>query len=87
MDKNIEFLNTGGANPQVVYSLTVNNAGPDTVTGGKIVDSLSSFIASTTWSCGYTSGSASGAACGSGTGDINQSVTLQPGDVAVVIVT
>ncbi|MCB1637145.1 MAG: DUF11 domain-containing protein, partial [Xanthomonadales bacterium] len=63
----------------ITYSIVATNTGPSTVTGASVVDTLPVGLVGATWSCTADPGSACPA---SGSGGINASVTLAPGDTA-----
>ena len=73
-----------GASTQ--YTVTVTNNGPDGVSAASVIDNAPAGLSFTGWSCAVTgAGSGSGVvtACGTpaGAGNINTTVTLQPGAV------
>ena len=61
----------------ITYTIVVANAGPSDAVNAIVTDTLPSAIVSASWSC-VPSG---GASCGSGTGDINDVVSIPVGDV------
>ncbi|NEO86019.1 MAG: DUF11 domain-containing protein [Spirulina sp. SIO3F2] len=66
---------------QLTYTITVTNAGPSSVTGAEIADTIPSELTSVTWTCAAETGSACGDASGSGnsintTGDLANGTTL-----------
>ncbi len=71
---NLKFVFNGG---QTTYTIVVTNNGSTTVTGAQVTDNLSSELTNATWTS-VSSGGATGSA-GSGTGSINETVTLPPG--------
>jgi len=60
----------------VVYTITVTNAGPDTAAGALVTDALPPGSASLGWTCTATAGST---CTPSGTGGINDTVSVQQG--------
>lgn len=70
----------------VTYTITVTNAGPSHVTGARVQDTFSSIVTNATWTATITTGSGS-VANASGSGTIDEVVTLGPGAVAVYTVT
>jgi uncharacterized repeat protein (TIGR01451 family) len=60
-------------NRPIAYTLTVDNAGPEAVTGATVADSFPASVASVTWTCAASVGSSCPA---SGSGTINASVDL-----------
>lgn len=67
----------------VTWELVVTNAGPSTVSGARVLDSLPAGLTDTIWSCAVDSGVAS---CGtaSGTGDVDLALDLTVGSVVVI---
>src|SRR5207237_2361878 len=61
----------------VTYTITANNAGPSTATASLLTDNFSSAFQSVSYTSQLTTGTASGFT--SGTGDISDSLTLDPG--------
>jgi uncharacterized repeat protein (TIGR01451 family) len=75
-----------GAGGTTTYTVTVSNNGPDDVTGATVTDTAPAGLAFGAWTCAVTNPGSGGSvvsACGSpsGTGDLNTTVTLQPGAV------
>lgn len=64
------------------YTITVANAGPTSVTGATVTDTMPAALTNVSWSC------APAAACGaaSGTGSINTTVSLATGASATFVV-
>lgn len=60
----------------VDYTLTIANAGPDTVVGATVTDAFPAAFASVLWACAATAGSSCAPATGSG--NINKLVNLAP---------
>lgn len=61
---------------KVTYTIVASNAGPDTATGATVADTLPAALTGAAWTCT----AASGASCtASGTGNINDTVTLPAG--------
>ena len=69
----------------VTYTIAVTNAGPSTVVGATVADSLPAALVSATWTCSATAG----ASCSnpSGTGSINEAVTIAPTATVTFVVT
>lgn len=73
---------TPGTN--VVYTITVTNKGPFTATGATVTDALPGGISAATWSCAASAG----ASCmTSGTGGINDTITLPKDGTATYTLT
>lgn len=68
----------------VVYTITVNNKGPFVAMGAKVTDALPSGISAATWSC---SASAGGSCTASGTGGIDDTITLPKDGTATYTLT
>ncbi|NWG00533.1 MAG: IPTL-CTERM sorting domain-containing protein, partial [Thermoanaerobaculaceae bacterium] len=69
----------------LTYTNTVTNNGPSNVTGASVTDTFPAAITSATWSC---AGSVPAATCtASGSGDINDSVTIPAGQHVTYTVT
>jgi len=61
---------------KVTYTIAVSNAGPDTATGATVTDTLPAALTGAAWTCT----AAAGASCAaSGTGNVNDTVTLPAG--------
>ena len=73
---------TPGGN--TVYTVTVTNAGPSSVTGASIADAMPAGAASMSWTCAATAGSSCAA---SGTGAVTDTISLLPGGIATYQVT
>jgi len=58
------------------YTITVSNAGPDTVTGATVSDLFPAALSGVSWSC---SGAGGGTCTGSGVGNISDSANLPSG--------
>jgi uncharacterized repeat protein (TIGR01451 family)/fimbrial isopeptide formation D2 family protein len=67
----------------VVYTITVNNAGPSDATGVGVLDALPSTLSNATWKCT----TAANSSCGTGTGNINQSLNLAANSSVVFTLT
>ncbi len=69
----------------VTYTIAVTNAGPSTAVGATVADSLSAALTSATWTCSATAG----ASCSnpSGSGSINELVTIAPAATVTFVVT
>src|SRR5262249_50346864 len=63
------------AGGQVVYTITVSNAGPSAVTGAAVKDTIPTGLTSVTWTATASSGSSVAA---SGSGNIDTTVSLLP---------
>jgi uncharacterized repeat protein (TIGR01451 family)/fimbrial isopeptide formation D2 family protein len=73
---------------QLVYTITVTNAGPSFVTGAVVADVFdSSIITSATWTAAITQGQADLYGQVRGTGSLNQTIDLGPGGTVVYTVT
>lgn len=73
---------------QLVYTITVTNAGPSFVTGAVVADVFdSSIIISATWIATITQGQADLRGQVRGTGSLNQTIDLGPGGTVVYTVT
>ena len=73
---------------QLVYTITVTNAGPSFVTGAVVADVFdSSIITSATWTATITQGQADLRGQVRGTGSLNQTIDLGPGGTVVYTVT
>jgi uncharacterized repeat protein (TIGR01451 family)/fimbrial isopeptide formation D2 family protein len=73
---------------QLVYTITVTNAGPSFMTGAVVADVFdSSIITSATWTAAITQGQADLYGQVRGTGSLNQTIDLGPGGVVVYNVT
>jgi uncharacterized repeat protein (TIGR01451 family) len=73
---------------QLVYTITVTNAGPSFVTGAVVTDVFdSSIITSATWTATITQGQADLYGQVRGTGSLNQTIDLGPGGTVVYTVT
>jgi uncharacterized repeat protein (TIGR01451 family)/fimbrial isopeptide formation D2 family protein len=73
---------------QLVYTITVTNAGPSFVTGAVVADVFdSSIITSATWTAAITQGQADLYGQVRGTGSLNQTIDLGPSGVVVYTVT
>lgn len=69
----------------ITYTITVNNLGPDGITGATVVDTLPASITGAGWTCSATAGSTCPAP--SGTGSLNTTVNLLNGGSATFTVT
>jgi uncharacterized repeat protein (TIGR01451 family) len=69
---------------QVVYTITVGNAGPSTATGATVTDNLPAALSGATWSCAASGG---GSCTAAGAGNILDTVNLPPGAAAVYTLT
>ena len=69
----------------ITYSIVVSNSGPSAAPGSRVVDSLPAALSSATWTCSATAGSSCGAA--SGSGSIDQIVSVGAAGTVVYIVT
>ena len=67
------------------YTIVVTNAGPSTIAGASVTDVVPASIVGATWTCAASAGSTCGSA--SGSGNINQLVTLLTGGTATLTVT
>ncbi|MGE0882031.1 MAG: beta strand repeat-containing protein [Blastocatellales bacterium] len=72
--------NTVVAGTQTMYTITVRNNGPSTVTGATVSDIVPTKLTNVTWTCTASTGGACGAP--SGSGSINTTVDLLPGSTA-----
>jgi len=82
-DNGVSGLAAGGT---ATYTVTVSNNGPDDVTDATVVDTAPAGLTFGAWSCAVTNPGSGGSvvtACGfpSGTGNVNATVTLQPGAI------
>ncbi len=68
----------------VVYTITVNNAGPSAVTGATMTDTLPVVLNDVTWSCSFAGSGSSGT--NSGSGNISQAINLSVGGSATCTV-
>jgi uncharacterized repeat protein (TIGR01451 family) len=80
----LAILKTDGTSQYVpggttTYTVTVSNVGPSDVLGAQVIDTLSPLIGSAAWTAVFTNGSGAP----SGSGSINQSITLRAGGQAV----
>ncbi|MEI6240487.1 MAG: FG-GAP-like repeat-containing protein, partial [Planctomycetia bacterium] len=80
----LAILKTDGTSQYVpggttTYTVTVSNVGPSDVIGAQVVDALSPLIGSAGWTAVFTNGSGTI----SGSGSINQSISLQAGGKVV----
>lgn len=68
---------------QLTYTLTLGNAGPSSVIGAPVTDTIPAELTNAAWSC------APALACtpASGTGDVSSAVDLAPGATATITVT
>jgi uncharacterized repeat protein (TIGR01451 family) len=80
--------NSVTAGGSVTYNVVVTNIGPSAVTGATVADIIPAQLTGATWTC-TASPPASGNSCGSnaGTGNINATVTLNPGATATFVIT
>lgn len=71
------------AGREVVYTLTVRNAGPGNVTGARVVDQLPAELLDVTWTCVPSGGASCGVGGGPvsavGFGEVDQAVDLPSG--------
>jgi uncharacterized repeat protein (TIGR01451 family) len=74
---------TAGA--MLTYTIVVSNGGPDPAPGATVADPLPAALTASSWTCVATAGSSCGAA--SGSGSINQTVTLASGGTIVFALT
>jgi uncharacterized repeat protein (TIGR01451 family) len=68
----------------VVYTVVASNAGPSTITGATVTDTMAASLSGVTWSCAASAGSTCPA---SGSGSISASVTLLPSGTATFTIT
>lgn len=68
----------------IIYTVTVQNAGPSTATDATVSDDLPTTVTDATWTCAATGGATCAA---SGSGDISDSVTIPAGGVLTYTVT
>ncbi|MFG1894923.1 DUF11 domain-containing protein [Micromonospora zamorensis] len=85
----LAVVKTGTPSPYVPgaplsYTVTVTNGGPSNAIGATVVDALPEPLSGFTWTCEATAGSTCAA---SGTGDINDTVTVLPGGSLVYTIT
>ena len=64
----------------ISYTITVSNAGPSVAAGSRVLDNLPTSLVGASWACTAAPGSSCGAA--SGTGSIDQIVTVGVGSNA-----
>jgi uncharacterized repeat protein (TIGR01451 family) len=69
----------------VTYTIRLSNAGPGTVTNAGVVDTFPASLVAVNWTCSSSAGSFCGAA--SGSGSINQTVSLVVGGTATFVAT
>ena len=69
----------------ITYTIVVANAGPSSVAGAPVADTIPPELENVTWACSAVAGSGCGAS--SGTGDITTVVDLAVGGSATVVVT
>ncbi len=67
------------------YTLVAQNNGPTAVIGARVVDTVPAVVTITGWTCSATSGSSCGAA--SGSGPVDQALTIVPGGSVTYTVT
>jgi serine/threonine-protein kinase len=72
-------MSGGPSGTSVTYTIVVSSSGPSTANGATLTTSMPSPMTSVTWVCGSASGGASCPASGSGTGNINDTVSLPSG--------
>lgn len=72
--------NTVVAGTQTMYTITVRNNGPSTVKGATVSDIVPTKLTNVTWTCTASSGGVCGSP--SGSGSINTTVDLLPGNTA-----
>jgi uncharacterized repeat protein (TIGR01451 family) len=70
-------LTTVSAGESITYTIVVTNAGPSTIVDARVTDAVPSQLASVAWSCTASPGSACDTS--SGTGDLDELVTLTAG--------
>ncbi|MEP7201973.1 MAG: hypothetical protein ABI894_05150, partial [Ilumatobacteraceae bacterium] len=68
----------------VTYAIVATNAGPSTISGATVTDTMPASLSGVTWTCAASAGSACPT---SGSGSINASVTLLPSGTATFTVT
>ncbi len=78
-------LDTVVAGAMEIYTITVANAGPSTVTGASVSDTFPVVLTGVTWTCSATDGGACGTA--SGDGPIATTVDLPAGAAAIFTAT
>ena len=78
-------VTTAPAGSTVTYSIVVSNAGPSSVSGATVFDTLPTAIAYASWTCTASAGGNCGAA--SGFGGINQTIGLPVGGSATFTLT
>ena len=69
----------------ITYTILVTNAGPSSATGSRLIDTLPAALSGATWTCAATPGSSCGVS--SGTGSLDQIVTVGVGGTVTYIVT
>ncbi len=69
----------------ITYTIIVTNGGPSAAVGSRVLDGLPTTLSGATWTCAATPGSSCGAP--SGSGSIDQIVTLGAGGTVTYIVT
>ena len=67
----------------VTYTIAVTNLGPTAVAGAQVVDLFPAQVSTVTWTAAFTNGSGTA----SGSGNINQAITLGVGGTAIYTVT
>ena len=68
----------------VTYTITVSNAGPTAAAGAAVIDTIPAALVGATWTCSASPGSTCTA---SGSGNINDMVTLAAGGTATYMLT
>ncbi len=68
----------------ITYTITVNNNGPNYVTGARVTDSFPAILTGTTWTC---AGLLGGNCTAGGSGDLNDTVNLPVGGSVTYAVT
>jgi uncharacterized repeat protein (TIGR01451 family) len=68
----------------VTYTIVVTNTGPDSVVGATVADTPPAFLGNVTWTCAASPGSSCSQ---SGSGSINQPVSLLQGGSATYVLT
>jgi uncharacterized repeat protein (TIGR01451 family) len=67
------------------YTMVVTNAGPSFLANGKVVDTLPAQVSSATWTATYSGAGSTGPA--SGTGSLNETISLAVGGTATFLFT
>ena len=71
----------------VAYTIVVTNEGPGIAVGAQVVDQIPSEMVNPEWNCAAAGSAIASCSSDAGTGDIDITVDLGPGDTATVTVT